>query len=154
MSRRILALVPAVALTALVLAGCTADVDPDAASARAAATFAALVDSAAQTDGETLRTLTTAEPVTQECSRPAGTTQQVLTATGVLSVQAAAAQSGADELRDTLGATLDTETWRPMADAVDAPDQKAWIAEDGVLVTLTSTGPAIVIAAFTPCLED
>lgn len=136
-------------LAVLALTACS-PVDADAADRRMRDVFDDLVAQASGVDPNVLRTLETAEPRTQACSRPADTEQIVLTATGVLAVAADA--SAADGVRDDLGESLDPAVWRPLADADPAAERQGWISEDGVTVTLAAEGPALVIAVFSPCL--
>jgi hypothetical protein len=136
-------------LAVLALTACSS-VDPAAADRRMHDVFDDLVAQASAVDPQLLRTLETAEPRTQECSRPADTEQVVLTATGVLAV--AADVSAAEGVRDDLGESLDPAGWRPLADADPSAESQSWISEDDVTVTLAADGPAVVIAVFSPCL--
>jgi hypothetical protein len=136
-------------LAVLALTAC-ASVDPAAADRRMHDVFDDLVAQASAVDPQLLRTLETAEPRTQACSRPADTEQVVLTATGVLAV--AADVSAAEGVRDDLGESLDPAVWRPLADADPSAESQSWISEDDVTVTLAADGPAVVIAVFSPCL--
>lgn len=134
---------------ALALTACSS-VDADAADRRMSEVFEDLVAQASAVDPQVLRTLETAEPRTQACSRPADTQQVVLTATGVLAV--AADVSEATGVRDDLGESLDPDVWRAFADADTGTESQGWISEDGITVTLAADGPAVVIAVFSPCL--
>jgi hypothetical protein len=136
-------------LAVLALTACSS-VDADAADRRMNEVFDDLVAQASAVDPQVLRTLETAAPRTQACSRPADTEQVVLTATGVLAV--AADVTEAEGVRDDLGESLDPDVWRPLAEADPGAERRGWISEDGVTVTLASDGPAVVIAVFSPCL--
>lgn len=144
------ALPVAASLVAVLALTACAPVDADAANRRMHDVFDDLVSQAAALDTQVLRTLETAEPRTQSCSRPADTEQVVLTATGVLAV--AADVSKAAEVRDELGDSLDPQVWHPLADADPRAGRQDWISDDDVVVTVAADGPAVVIAVFSPCL--
>lgn len=133
----------------LALAGC-AGPDPELVATEAEAVFDGLVERAAETDAAVLRTLETSPSAEQACAGDDGRTQTSFTATGTLSITAG--QSEARRLREDLGGTLDTEEWTTIHPS--AAEQEAWISERDVVVTLTSDGPAVVIAVFTPCTPD
>ena len=140
----------AASLSAVLALTACSSVDADAADRRMNEVFDDLVAQAPAVDPQVLRTLETAEPRTQACSRPADTEQVVLTATGVLAVAADVSQ--ATGVRDDLGESLDPDVWRALADADPGAESQGWISEDGVTVTLAAEGPAVVIAVFSPCL--
>lgn len=140
----------AAALAAVLALTACASVDADAANRRMHDVFDDLVARASALDTQVLRTLETAEPRTQSCSRPADTEQVVLTATGVLAVAAEVAEAA--DIRDELGDGLDPDVWRPLAGSDSSAAQRGWISQDDVVVTLAADGPAVVIAVFSPCL--
>lgn len=134
---------------ALALAGC-AGLDPELVATEAEAVFDGLVAQAAETDATVLRTLETSPSAEQACPGDEERTQTSFTATGTLSITAG--QSEARRIREDLGDTLDTEEWTTIH--ASASEQEAWISEHDVVVTLTSDGPAVVIAVFTPCTAE
>jgi hypothetical protein len=137
----------ALALAAgILLTGC-AGPDPELVRDEAQAVFDDLVARAAESDTAVVRTVETAEPAEQACAGDDERTQTGLTATATLSITTTDADTR--RIRDELADTLDPETWTTIHPAV--AEQGAWISEHDVVVTLTSNGPALVIAVFTPC---
>lgn len=140
------------ALAALALLALTAcSFGPDRALVRGGAerTFDRVVAELSAADAQTVRTVEVAEPVDEACPDDAERTRTTFVATATLSVTAD--DAAWDETTERVADVLDAQTWDAIRADSAAPGQRAWASLDGVVVTVTPQGPALVAAVFAPC---
>lgn len=146
---RLATAVVAISAAALLMTGCSFGPDPEDVREHAAATFDDLLGVLTATDPAVLRGVQATPATEQACGEDDEGTQSAFVATGTLSITA---DAGVGETAATaMAEVLDPEVWDRIRTSADAPDQRAWAAEDGVVVTVTFDDPVLVAAVFTPC---
>lgn len=146
---RLAAAAAVISASAVLVTGCAFGPDPEEVREHAAATFDDLLAVLAETDPAVLRGVQATPATEQACGEGDEGTQSAFVATGTLSITATpdAGETAAEAVADA----LDPEVWDRIRTAADAPGQRAWAAEDGVVVTVTFDDPVLVAAVFTPC---
>jgi hypothetical protein len=139
----------AAALALLLLAGCALGPDPTLIRGGAQRVFDRVVAQLSAADSSVVRTVSVAEPVDEACSDDVERTRTTLTATATLSVTADA--TAWDAVTDEVADALDARVWDVIRPDAAVPGQRAWASLDGVVVTVTPQGSALVAAVFTPC---
>lgn len=134
----------------LALAGCASGPDPEAADAEARAVFDDVVAVLSDADPALLRAVETAPEAEEACGAEGDGTHSARLVTGTLSV--AADPAAIDGTLVSIADLLDPEQWDRIRAADDAPGQRAWASQNGVVLTLTFDDPVLVAAVFTPCL--
>lgn len=138
-----------VAAAALVLAGCVAAPDPAQLERDAQGTFDALVQTLSETDTGILRTVEVAEPRELECAGEEARTQTAYVTTAALSVTAD--ETALREVADALADAFAGDEWDRIRVPADAPEQRAWAREDGIVATIDTRDSVLVAGVFLPC---
>jgi hypothetical protein len=146
--RRTAALAASCVAMATALSGCSFAPDAEAIDQRAQEVFDGIVASLDAADPAVLRTLEVLEPSEQACEE-AGYTQTSRTARGTLAVAADA--GAASSLLIDAESTFARDGYAPAERA--GAGERAWVSDDGVLVTTTDASPVLVVAVFTPCVR-
>ncbi len=153
MTRRRSAPLAALLAAGVLLTACTPGPAPREVRAEAQAQFDDLVDVLAEADPAVLRSVTVAPLVEEACGADGEEpgTRTSLVATGTLSITSD--DTALAPISEEVAAVVDEDVWDRIRPRQDAGEQRAWASETGVVATVTTAAPTVVIAVFTPCLR-